>query len=111
MKEQVEFYKRQQKKGVSLGAIIPILVSPIVAKILYNYRTPEKPDGEMFTFSEFFDSILDSSTQLPVFISLCAIGNLPVFFLLLRKKKDWIAKGVIYSTIGYALVYFILKLT
>ena len=104
------FHKQQTKKGVALGTLIPVIFSPLVCFLIYSYRVPRQADGTNFQFWEFYETLLGHQTQLPTFISLCALANLPVFFYLLNKKKDWIARGMIYSTMAYAIVYFILKL-
>ena len=106
----VAYYKQQTKKGVALGTIIPVIFSPLVCFLIFSYRTPHHPDGGLFKFWDFYNTLLTHETQLPTFLSLCALSNLPIFFILLNKKKDWIARGMIYSTMAYALVYFILKL-
>lgn len=106
----ISHYKQQTKKGVVLGAIVPIIFSPLVCFLLFSYRVPKRGDGTLFNFWEFYDTLLTHETQLPTFLSLCALSNLPFFFLLLRKKKDWVAKGMIYSTIAYAIVFFAMKL-
>jgi hypothetical protein len=105
----VAHYKRQTKIGVLLGTIVPVIFSPLVCFLIYNLRTPHKPDGALFNFWEFYQTLLTHEVQLPTFLSLCALSNLPIFFLLLKKNKDWIARGMIYSTLGYTIVYFVLK--
>ena len=104
-------YKQQTKKGVALGTIIPVLFSPLVCFLIFSYRTPHHPDGGLFNFWGFYNTLLTHETQLPTFLSLCALSNLPIFFILLQKKKDWIARGMIYSTMAYAIVYFVIKST
>ncbi len=93
-----------------MGLVIPTLSSPLVCLILRMYRTPVGETGHAIPFWDFYAAILNNPVQLPTFISLCTISNLIVFAILLQKQKDWIARGMIFSTICHAIVYFILKL-
>jgi hypothetical protein len=79
------------KKELLLGFIIGIITAFIGA---YLY---------LITFTEF-DSISDIQTIrqqgiLGKVITLGAVLNLFVFFILLQKKKDFIARGIILSMI------------
>lgn len=105
----LEQKKKDQKLGLLIGTLTPVLFSPVTAYILYSYQPPKTSDGFQMLFWEFYSLLFSDSVKLTTFISLCALVNLPVFFILLQKKKDFIAKGIIYSTIAYAFLFFSIK--
>ncbi|MFT6746689.1 MAG: hypothetical protein ACJAZ2_001033 [Glaciecola sp.] len=107
---QVAHFKKQIKKGIALGAVVPVVFSPLICFLIFNHRRPQYPDGGAFHFWDFYTTLLTHEMQFPTFLSLCALSNLPVFFWLLKKKKDWIARGMIYSTMVYAIIYFAMKM-
>lgn len=97
----------------AVGLILPIIASPLVTKILMLYK-PYKTDNRgmltgQYSFTEFYSELI-SPGQLPIFMSLCALANLPVFFFFLWKKKDVKAKGILFGTLVYAAIYMIIKL-
>jgi hypothetical protein len=107
MKNQMIALKKQQiKKGIILGALAPIIFSPLVCLILYL----NLGNSGGFTFWEFYDTLLIHETELQTFLCLCVLCNLPFFFLFLKKKKDWIAKGIQFGTFAYVVLYAIVKL-
>ena len=101
--------KKQTKIGIALGAVVPVVFSPLVCLLIFNHRRPQYPDGGVFKYWDFYNTLLTHETQFPTFLSLCALSNLPLFFWLLKKKKDWIARGMIISTMAYAMAFFILE--
>ena len=69
--------------GIILGAITPPIVSPLVCYILFVVKKPRDSFGEFYSFGGFYESLLNYVVKLPTFISLSAIGNLAIFFILL----------------------------
>ncbi|TCP21899.1 hypothetical protein EV195_11512 [Tenacibaculum skagerrakense] len=61
-----------------------------------------------FGFYETIEMIQKNDILGPV-ITLAALPNLFVFFIFLKKKQDYRAKGVLIATIVTALVTFALK--
>lgn len=110
MRDVIKQHKKAKKIGILIGAVTPPLVSPLVCYILFVVNKPRDSFGEFYSYWGFYESLLNYVVKLPTFISLSAIGNLAVFFVLLQLKKDWMARGIIYSTMGWAIIYFTLKL-
>lgn len=67
-------------------------------------------------FSEFNDGIFDiikaskNEGFLGKLLSLGAILNLIVFFLFLKQKQDYKARGVLLATVLVAIITFLIKL-
>ena len=62
-----------------------------------------------FSFSETLEMIKSGNLYGKV-LSLAAIPNLFVFFIFIKKKQDYRAKGVLMMTILIALTTLVLKL-
>ena len=108
-------HQKEKLNGAIIGFVAPLLGSPIVCALLYLYREPAKIDDRGFilgtyTYGEFYIHLLTNPNRLPTFITLCTLINLAIFFYLLKKNKDWVARGMIYTTMLYAAIYFVLKL-
>ena len=61
-----------------------------------------------FGFEETLQMIKDGNLYGTV-LSLAALPNLFVFFVFIKKKQDYRARGVLMATILTALVTFVLK--
>lgn len=97
-----------------VGLLLPILASPIVTWILYN-RKPRTVDDRGFitgTYSywELFGELVFNPAKLPLFMSLCALINLPVFFYFIKKNMEFRARGVLFGTLVYAVIFMYFKL-
>lgn len=74
--------------------------------------------GGMFLYLEYFSrygffetiDLIKQGNMLGPVIALSAIPNLLVFFVYLKKKQDYRARGVLIATIGIALLTFALKI-
>ena len=62
-----------------------------------------------YTFDVTMQLIKDGNLYAQV-IALSAIPNLFVFFIFLKKKQDYRARGVLIATMLTALITFVLKL-
>lgn len=101
-----------RKRGIVLGALVPVLASPVIAFILFSIRTSTgKASNSAMGFWDYYFALIDHRTESITMISLCALCNLPVFFYLTWKKKDSMAKGMILSTLAWALLYFTMYFT
>lgn len=108
--------KQKLIKGGIVGLLLPVVSSPLVCYILYQYQKPVKIDERGFTvgvfsFWDFYFQLLNNPWKLPTFMSLCVISNLAIFFYLLNKKKEVLARGIIFATMIYAAIFFIMKTT
>ena len=108
--------KRKLLLGVLVGLVTPPIFSPAVAAIFYAFFTPRHSDefgfiGQKMEFWEFYFANFESIPKLTVFMTLCVLVNLGVFFWLLKKKQDEVtSRGVIFATLLYAIVVFYLKI-
>ena len=97
-----------------VGLILPILASPLVNFILVS-QGPKRVDDRGFivgtyTFAEYYQILITNPPKLAIFMSLCALINLPVFFWFLHKQKDYQAKGILMGTLVYFVIFMIFKL-
>jgi hypothetical protein len=108
--------KKKLLTGVITGLLTPPVFSPVVAAIFYAFFTPRHFDefgfvGQKMGFWEFYLANFESTSKLTVFMSLCVLVNLGVFFWLLKKRQDEVtSRGVIFATLMYAIVVFYYKL-
>ena len=86
--------------GLVLGIITPVLVMFVYYKINFFYIRVDT-----FLYEAFMKSIF-----LPL-LSLCVIGNLLVFFIFLQTDRYYSSRGVVFATLLYAILIFILKFT
>ncbi|MBS9774672.1 MAG: hypothetical protein KGV59_05895 [Tenacibaculum sp.] len=66
----------------------------------------------LFIYTEYVTATLKTMQQVGILgtvISLATIPNLLIFFIFLKKKQDYRAKGVLMATFFTALVTFIIK--
>jgi ACR3 family arsenite efflux pump ArsB len=84
--------------GLILGIAAPIITMLIIYFLKFNlYKA---------------DELLDYLVGLQVFtkiVSLCVIPNLLLFFIFIRKNYLYSARGVLMSTILFAVFVFITK--
>jgi hypothetical protein len=104
--EDVRIKPRPKKKfdnwatGIALGILTPLVILFIYYRVNYYYI---RVDGFMF-------KMLINKVLVPL-LSLCVIGNLGVFYLFINKEHYLTARGIILSTLLYAIAVFIVKLT
>ncbi|MFM7023818.1 MAG: hypothetical protein ACKOXB_12680 [Flavobacteriales bacterium] len=99
--------KKKRNRGVVLGALFPLLMLPVVIYIFYLDSSRRFDPG----FETYFFKIFESIHNICNVTSLSVLGNLAVFFMLLRRNNDWAARGVLVSTMFYVILVFILKIT
>ena len=87
------------KLGLILGILAPILTMIIIYLVkFYGYDLQELVD------------LLVSKRVFTKIVSLCIIPNLALFFLFLNKYYYNTARGILMSTIIFALFVFITKI-
>ncbi len=89
------------KKEVIIGFIISLLATACGFFIYLQYISQSD-------ISSTFNKIREGGV-LGAVIALAAIPNLFVFFIFLKKKQDYRARGVLIATITIAIFTFILK--
>jgi hypothetical protein len=98
--------KQKRNRGVIIGALFPLLVLPIVIYVFYLDSSKRFDVG----FQSYLGKVMNHIHNFTNVLSLSVLGNLVVFFLLLRRNNDWGARGVLVSTLFYVVLVFILKL-
>lgn len=86
--------------GLVLGIITPMIVMYFYYRINFYYIRVDT-----FLYETFMNRIF-----LPL-LSLCVIGNLAVFFIFIQTDRYYSARGVVFATLLYAILVFILKVT
>ncbi len=86
--------------GLLLGIITPLIVLLVYYKINFYYIRVDT-----FLYETFMKRIF-----LPL-LSLCVLGNLAVFFIFIQTDRYYSARGVVFATLLYAIVVFVLKFT
>ncbi len=86
--------------GFALGILTPLIVLLVYYKINFYYIRVDT-----FLYETFMKRIF-----LPL-LSLCVLGNLAVFFIFIQTDRYYSARGVVFSTLLYAILVFILKFT
>ena len=89
------------KKEIAIGFFVSLFATCCGLFIYLQYVS-------RFGFYETIEMIHKNDVLGPV-ITLSALPNLFVFFIYLKKKQDYRARGVLMSTIATALLIFILK--
>jgi heme/copper-type cytochrome/quinol oxidase subunit 4 len=89
------------KKEISIGFLISIFATCCSFFIYLQYISESD-------INTTFQKIKDGGV-LGTVISLAAIPNLFVFFIFLKKKQDYRARGVLIATIAITLITFALK--
>ncbi|MCX6180888.1 MAG: hypothetical protein NT150_03015 [Bacteroidetes bacterium] len=98
--------KKKRNTGVIIGALFPMLVFPVVVYVFYLDSSKRFAVG----FQHYLHKIFQNIHNLSNVTSLSVLGNLVVFFLMLRRSNDWGARGVLVSTLFYVVLVFILKI-
>ncbi|MDD5570750.1 MAG: hypothetical protein PHD97_06280 [Bacteroidales bacterium] len=83
--------------GVSLGVFVPL-----VALIIFYFG-----EYKGMGVCEFF-SLMKGMNIFTKVLSLCVVPNLGLFFIFIRKNFLFSARGVLFATLIYALIVFIL---
>lgn len=86
--------------GLLLGLISPVIVLVIFYLINYTH----------ISFYGFLSKYMEHKALVPLF-SLCTVINLGLFFLFIQKEKYYAARGIIFSTLIYAIIVFAYKLS
>lgn len=98
-------HKIKKNKGMLLGALLPLVILPLVIYVFYLDSTRRIDVG----FQQYFMKIVQNIHNLSNVISLSVLGNLVLFSLLLRRNNEWAARGVLISTLCYVVLVFVLK--
>ena len=86
------------KLGLLLGIIAPLLSILVIYFIQFTE----------YNFSELIDFLVRKNFFTKI-VSLCVIPNLALFFLFLNKNYYYSARGVLISTVLFAVFVFITK--
>lgn len=86
--------------GILLGLISPVIVLIIFYHLNYSY----------ISFYGFLSKYMEYKALVPLF-SLCVIINLGIFYLFIHKNKYHAGRGIIFSTLIYAIIVFAYKLS
>ncbi|MDA8970261.1 hypothetical protein N9F38_01265 [Flavobacteriaceae bacterium] len=89
------------KKEISIGFVISILATACGVFLYLQYFSK-------YGFEETILMIQKGNLYAQV-LSLAALQNLFVFFIFIKKKQDYRARGVLMASILTALVTFVLK--
>ena len=89
------------KKEISIGFVISILATACGVFLYLQYFSK-------YGFEETILIIQKGNLYAQV-LSLAALPNLFVFFIFIKKKQDYRARGVLMASILTALVTFVLK--
>jgi uncharacterized membrane protein YuzA (DUF378 family) len=92
--------KKELAKGFLMGVIAPIIILYVISLSDYN------------RFGKNFFDFIEQASQaniLAALLSLCAIINLGLFWLFLRKGKYNYCKGIIFGTFPYAAYIIYVK--
>ena len=89
------------KKEISIGFVISILATACGVFLYLQYFSK-------YGFEETILMIQKGNLYAQV-LSLAALPNLFVFFIFIKKKQDYRARGVLMASILTALVPFVLK--
>ena len=89
------------KKEISIGFVISILATACGVFLYLQYFSK-------YGFEETILMIQNGNLYAQV-LSLAALPNLFVFFIFIKKKQDYRARGVLMASILTALVTFVLK--
>ena len=89
-------------KEVIIGALVAFIATISGAFIYIEFFSK-------YSFEETF-KVLNEQNLYGKVLTLAAIPNLFVFFIFLKKKQDYRARGVLLATILIAFTTFVLKL-
>lgn len=88
-------------KEITFGVLVSILATVAGGFLYIEYFSK-------FSFSETLQLIKDGNLYGKI-LSIAAIPNLFIFFIFIKKKQDYRARGVLGMTILIAIATFILK--
>ena len=89
------------KKEISIGFLISIIATVCGVFLYIQYFSK-------YGFEETIQMIQKGNLYAQV-LSLAALPNLFIFFVFIKKKQDYRARGVIMASILTALITFVLK--
>lgn len=89
------------RKEIAIGFVISILATACGIFLYLQYFS-------RYGFDETLAMIKEGNLYASV-ISLAALPNLFVFFIFIKKKQDYRARGVLMASILTALITFVLK--
>jgi hypothetical protein len=90
------------KKDILIGVLISLFATAAGCFLYVEYFSK-------FGFNETIQMIEDGDLYGKI-LSIAAIPNLFVFFIFIKKKRDYRARGVLLATILIAFTTFVLKL-
>jgi hypothetical protein len=90
------------KKEILIGALVSVLATLSGVFIYMEFFSK-------FDFQETL-SVIKKQDLTGKILTLAAISNLFVFFIYIKKKQDYRARGVLFTTILIAFTTFVLKL-
>lgn len=85
-----------------LGLVLGLLI-PVIALFIFYFSTYN--NQSIIDYLSHLISI-DIVTQL---VSLCVVPNLLLFFIFIWTNKLYSARGVLFATIIYTIIVFIIK--
>lgn len=89
------------RKEIAKGVLISIIATLSGAFFYIEFFS-------QYGFEETINLIIEGDL-LGMFLTLAALPNLFVFFIFIKKKQDYRARGVLLTTIIIALITFVLK--
>ena len=89
------------KKEISIGILISLFATACGVFLYLQYFSK-------YGFDQTVEMIKEGNLYAQV-LSLAALPNLFVFFIFIKKKQDYRARGVLIASIFIALVTFVLK--
>lgn len=90
------------KKEILIGALVSVFATLSGVFIYMEFFSK-------FDFQETLSVIKEQDLTAKI-LTLAAIPNLFVFFIYIKKKQDYRARGVLFTTILIAFTTFVLKL-
>lgn len=94
--------KQKIRKEVSIGIIVSLLATASGVFLYLQYFSK-------FGFDDTIQLIQEGNLYAQV-LALAALPNLFVFFVFIKKKQDYRARGVLMASIFIALTTFVLKI-
>lgn len=85
--------------GLTVGILIPLLIFFGIYLARYNTVAVEEYLRQLWQLRLTFK-----------ILSLCGFANLLVFFYFIRNKMDKAARGIIFATFVYALIFLVFEM-
>ena len=104
--EKSKFVKRTKKfvrKEIAIGILVSIIATASGVFLYLQYFSK-------FGYEETLRLIKEGTLPASAVIALAALPNLFVFFIFIKKKQDYRARGVLTASILTALITFVMKL-